>query len=94
MNSRTRLNIILLAVAIVSAMSVVTARYQSRKLYADLQKEQKFARELEIEFGRLQLEQSTWAAHNLIEQTAVDRLKMRTPDPREVQILKSTAGTK
>lgn len=85
--ARLWLNLFLLAMVIVSAISVVNARHQSRKLYTELQKEQKFAGELEIEYGRLQLEQSTWAAQGTIEQAATERLHMESPHPKEIQII-------
>jgi cell division protein FtsL len=37
-------------------------------------------RQLDIEYGQLQLELSTWATHPRIEQIARDRLRMVTPD--------------
>lgn len=91
----TRINIFLLLVVILSALSVVNARHQSRKLYTELQKEQKFATDLEVEYGRLQLEQSTWAAQGTIESAAIDRLHMESPHPKEIQVisLSSASGT-
>ena len=83
----------LLLALIVCALGVVTSQHLARKLYSDLEKEQRFTRELEIEFGKLQIEQSTWAAHSLIERAATDRLSMHTPDPREVQVVQP-AGAK
>lgn len=47
-----RTNLVLLAILIVCAMSVISARHQSRKLYSDLQRELKFAAQLEVEYGR------------------------------------------
>ncbi len=80
----------LLLALIVCALGVITSQHLARKLYSELEKEQKFTRELEVEFGKLQLEQSTWAAHSLIERAATDRLSMHIPDPREVQVVHSS----
>jgi cell division protein FtsL len=55
-----RLNLILLAILIACALSVVTSQHKARKLYVELQKEQELAKQLAIERGQLQLEQSTW----------------------------------
>ena len=82
----------LLLALIVCALGVVTSQHLARKLYSDLEKEQKFTHQLEVEFGKLQLEQSTWAAHSLIERAATERLSMHTPDPREVQVVQSSAA--
>ncbi|WP_293759677.1 cell division protein FtsL [uncultured Aquitalea sp.] len=86
-----RLNAILLLIVVVSSWSVVTSTHVSRKLYSDLQKEQKSAQQLEVEFGQLQLEQSTWGAHAVIEKAA-GRLGMHTPDPRQIQVITSRGG--
>ncbi len=63
----TRLNFILFAVLIVTALGVVTAQHKARKLYFELQQAQDAAKQYEIEWGQLQLEQSTWAMHSRIE---------------------------
>ena len=83
----TRVNFVLLLLTLVFAVSVVTTRHQARKLYGDLQKEQNFARNLDVEYGRLMLEQGTWAAHALIEHEASQRLGMVMPDPRSIEVV-------
>ena len=75
----TRLNIFLLLIVIGSALSVITSQHQARKLYIELQKEDQSAKKLDVEWGQLQLEQSTWAMHYRIEVEAVSRLGMQSP---------------
>ncbi|OQS40068.1 cell division protein FtsL [Chromobacterium haemolyticum] len=87
-----KLNAILLVIVVLSAWSVVTSTHVSRKLYSDLQKERKSVQQLEIEFGQLQLEQSTWGAHAVIEKAASSRLDMHTPDPRQIQVVSPGKG--
>ena len=82
-----RLNLILLAIAVACSLSVVTSQHTARKLYVELQKEQGRARQLEIEWGQLQLEQSTWAMHARIEKIAGGQLLMRAPPPSRVQVV-------
>ena len=82
-----RLNLILLGILVVCALSVVTSQHKARKLYVELQKEQELARQLEVEWGQLQLEQSTWAMHARIEKIASGRLMMRVPPPSRVQVV-------
>ena len=82
-----RLNLILLGILVVCALSVVTSQHKARKLYMGLQKEQELARQLEVEWGQLQLEQSTWAMHARIEKIAGSRLMMRVPPPSRVQVI-------
>jgi cell division protein FtsL len=82
-----RFNLILLGILIVCALSVVTSQHKARKLYVDLQKEQELAKQLEVEFGQLQLEQSTWAMHARVEKIASGQLMMRVPPPSRVQVV-------
>jgi cell division protein FtsL len=82
-----RLNITLLCIAIICALSVVTSQHNARKRYTELQKEQKLAHDLEVEWGRLQLEQSTWAMHARIEVEATRQLMMLVPPNNRVQMI-------
>ena len=75
-----RLNMILLLIAVVCALGAVTSQHRARKLFQALEGEQERVRQLDIEYGQLQLELSTWATHPRIEQIARDRLHMVTPD--------------
>jgi cell division protein FtsL len=88
----TRLNLILLAVAIVCALGAVTSQHKARKLFVELQKEQELAMRLDVEYGQLQLEASTWAMHGRVEKIAAGRLGMRVPPPSRVQIIGGAAG--
>jgi cell division protein FtsL len=82
-----RLNLVLLVIAIVSALGTVSAQHRARKLFVTLEKEQERAKQLEIEFGQLQLEASTWGMHARIEKIAAGKLNMRVPGPNRVQVL-------
>ena len=75
-----RFNMILLLIAVVCALGAVTSQHRARKLFQALEGEQERVRQLDIEYGQLQLELSTWATHPRIEQIARDRLRMVTPD--------------
>ena len=88
----TRLNLILLGILVGCGLMLVTSQHQARKLYVELQKEQELARQLDIEWGQLQLEQSTWATHSRIEKIAT-RNGMRIPTTKRVQVIGPTAGT-
>jgi cell division protein FtsL len=83
----TRLNVVLLAVLVVCALALVTSQHRSRKLYVELQKEQDIARELDVEWGKLQLEQGTWAMHARIEKIATRSLGMQVPPPERMRIV-------
>jgi cell division protein FtsL len=82
-----RLNLILLAVLVVCALALVTSQHRSRKLYVELQKEQDIARQLDVEWGQLQLEQGTWAMHARIEKIATRALGMQVPPPARMRIV-------
>ena len=82
-----RVNLILLAILVACALSVVTSQHTARKLYVDLQKEQDLAKQLGVEWGQLQLEQSTWAMHARVEKIASGQLRMRVPPPSRVQVV-------
>ena len=53
----------------------------------ELEREQDRSRALEIEYGQLQLESSTWGLHSRVERIATGALGMRAPDPRRVKIV-------
>jgi len=73
------------------ALSVVSARHQARKLFVTLQSEQAHARELDVEWGQLQLEISTWLMHNRVEEVARGRLNMVIPTPGRIYVLQAEA---
>lgn len=79
---------VLWVAAILSALGVVHARHESRKAFIDLQALYAERDELDIDWDRLLIEQSTWATHARIEQIARERIKMRVPDPAEIVILR------
>lgn len=80
--------IALWAGVIFSALGVVHARHESRKAFIELQTLYLERDELDIDWDRLLIEQSTWATHARIEQMARTRLKMRVPDPVEIVIVR------
>ncbi|GAA5784539.1 cell division protein FtsL [Chitiniphilus shinanonensis] len=82
-----RLNLFLLGLLMVCAMSVVTSQHKSRKLYSELQKEAQHTKKLDVEWGQLQLEQSTWAMHSRIENEATRKLGMQLPGSNRTQVI-------
>ena len=86
-----RLNLMLLAVLIVCALSLVTSRHQARKLFVELERETARARAYETEFGQLQLEQSTWGMPVRVEKIAREQLKMQIPGARRIEVVPAEA---
>ena len=82
-----KLNLILVAALVSCALTVVSARHQARKFFMALQTEQARARALDVEWGQLQLEISTWLMHNRVEEVARDRLKMAIPASGRIYVL-------
>jgi len=87
--SFARMLVALLALAsVISAIGVVHARHRHRQLFVELTKLEKARDELNIEFGRLQLEQATWAESNRIDQIARSRLGMKFPETGDIVVVR------
>jgi len=71
-----------------TATGVVYSKYASRKHFVALQMLRAERDAIEVEWGRLQLEQSTWATHARVERIARKRLKMHIPTAGEVVVVK------
>jgi cell division protein FtsL len=82
-----KLNLLLLAVLVACALGLVTSQHEARKLFSDLEREHGRARDLDVQFGRLQLEASTWGLHSRVEKIADGTLGLRTPEPRRTRIV-------
>jgi len=84
---------LMLAVALVlCALALVNAQYQARQLFIDLERAHSSARQLEIEWAQLQLDQSTLGKHARIEASAMRDLNMVSLTAARTQYL--TAGAK
>ncbi len=83
----TRLALLLLAVLVACALSLVTSRHQARKLFVDVEREQARSRGYEIEYGQLQLEQSTWAMPARVDKIAREQLRMQLPGAGRVEVV-------
>ena len=75
---------------VVTAIGVVSAKHEARSLFIQLQGLNGERDALEIEWGQLKLEQSAWATHGRVEQTARVGLRMVIPRPNDVRIVKPT----
>ena len=85
--SRFLLAVLLLA-TVGTAIAVVYERYRHRQLFVDLTRLERERDELNIEFGRLQLEQATWAQANRIDQVARERLGMKFPEAEDIVVVR------
>jgi cell division protein FtsL len=82
-----KINIVLAALLVACALSVVNARYQSRHLFIELERLQQQARQLDIDWAQLQLDQSTLGKNERIEQIARSELNMTPLTPARTQYL-------
>ena len=80
--------IVLVLANIASAIGVVYARHRHRVLFDEVTRLERARDELNVEFGRLQLEQATWAESNRIDQVARTRLGMVFPETREIVVVR------
>jgi cell division protein FtsL len=83
----TRINLALLGVLIACALALVSSQHHARRLFTELEKEQEHTKQIDIEWGQLQLEQSTWAMHARIEKIAAQTLRMRIPPAERVRLV-------
>ena len=74
-------------VIFISALQVVIARHETRRLFVELQTLERTRDELNEEWGKLQLEQSTWAINDRIETFARTKLSMKIPERSSVVLL-------
>ncbi len=83
-----RLNIVLLCLCVACALGVVTSQHKARKLFVEMQKEKDRAQQMEVAWGQLQLEQSTWAMPTRVEKIASRQLQMQLPKGGQIQFVR------
>ena len=74
-------------VCVLGAMALVYTKHESRKLFVELEALTTERDELNIEWGQLQIEQSTWATHARIEQVATRQLSLARPKSTEIYVI-------
>lgn len=71
--------LVLAALVTASAVWIVATEHRSRQLFIKVEELNREQDRLQIDWGRLQIEQSTWATHPRIETLARERLKLTVP---------------
>ena len=74
-------------VCVLSGMALVYTKHEARKLFVELEGLTHERDELNIEWGQLQIEQSTWAQHARIEQVATKDLSLVRPDTTDIFVI-------
>ncbi len=77
-----------LMVLVVSALSVIYCKYRSRQVFIAIQNIEKQLDKYEVDWGRLQLEQTTLAEHNRVEIIARNKLSMVIPKQKNIVFIK------
>ena len=81
------LTIMFSLVCVMSAMWLIYTKHESRKLFIELEQLTMERDELNIEWGQLQIEQSTWATHARIEKVATEELSLIRPKQTEIYVI-------
>jgi cell division protein FtsL len=80
--------VFLFAAVILVSMAVVQTRHESRQLFAQLQTQQAERDALNVEWGKLLLEEGAWSQHRRIEIMARSRLAMDTPGAAQIRVVR------
>ena len=81
------LNAVVLLLVLVSAFIAIYSTHACRALYTQLQALESSQWYLQEDYGRLLLEQSTWASHYRVEKVARGDLGMRAPDLAKYKVI-------
>jgi len=83
-----RLVVVALWVAVLgTSLGVIYAKHEARNRFYELQQLIRVRDDLDIEWGQLQIEQSTLARHGRVEQAARDQLRMTIPQASDLRIV-------
>ena len=74
-------------VCVMSAMALVYTKHEARKLFVELEGLTHERDDLNIEWGQLQIEQSTWAQHARIEHVATKDLSLMRPATTDIFVI-------
>ena len=78
---------VFVVVCILSALAIVYTKHESRRLFVELEDLTAERDALNIEWGQLQIEQSTWATHARIERIAVEEMSLIRPQSDEIYVI-------
>ena len=87
MKRRALLNVTLSVALLASAVATVYVQHHRRMQFVELRKLERERDSLQVEWGQLKLEQSTWATHERIERLALDELDLYMPPAADVVLV-------
>lgn len=88
-----RLNVLMVAVLLVSCVWLIRSSHESRTLVYELEKSQSAARELQIDFERLELDKRAQATPLRVEKLAREKLRMFGNNPGVTHYVSASAGS-
>lgn len=77
----------LIVLVMSSAIACIYAKHESRKLFTELQGLIAERDRMEVDWGRLQIEQGTWSTYARVEQVAREKMNMRLPQAEQINLL-------
>jgi cell division protein FtsL len=80
--------LLMLGMTLISALGVVWTRHASRVQFIELTRLQNQRDDLNIEYGRLELEQATYAEPSRVDMEARQKLGMTAPRPQDIQLVR------
>ncbi|MCW5590013.1 MAG: cell division protein FtsL [Legionellales bacterium] len=87
LTKRGMLVLMLALIVLVSAVSVIYVKTLNRRLFSELQTEQQLHDQLQVRWGQLLLEQSTWATQARVQKIATEELHMIAPTSNNIVIV-------
>jgi cell division protein FtsL len=88
LNVKTLIVVLLITAVMSSAIAVINAKHQARSAFVALQALKKSRDEMQVDWGRLQLEQAAWSTHGRVEQIASSRLNMIMPTEDSIKVIR------
>ncbi len=77
----------LVAIVMASAIACIYAKHESRRLFTELQSLTDERDRMEVDWGRLQIEQGTWSTYARVEQVAREKMNMRLPTAEQINLV-------
>jgi cell division protein FtsL len=71
-----------------SGVGAVYCRYRARQLFIHLEQLSRRRDNLDIQWGQLQLEESAWSTHALVESVAQRKLHMKMPSSADIVVVR------
>jgi cell division protein FtsL len=85
---RTQFILLLLLILLATGVSVVYTTFKNRYLLNELQQLKNQRNELQVQWGQLLIEQSTFSLEARVERKAIDELQMKVPEFAEIVMVR------